>query len=118
MTAEDTDNFDIVATNPAAYYAGPAEVFEDPDLTREQKLRLLEEWEIDLTRQLQSDGEGMAQGIDQKDEGKRANDAALLRQVTNWRRRAVEEDVASAKSTAIGRVWHRIFRNDKPRAAA
>ena len=62
MTADDTDDFDIVATNPAAYYTGPADVFDDPDLTREQKLRLLEEWEIDLTRQLESDGEGMAQG--------------------------------------------------------
>ncbi len=118
MTADDTDDFDIVATNPAAYYTGPADVFDDPDLTREQKLRLLEEWEIDLTRQLESDGEGMAQGTDQKDEGKRANDAALLKQVSNWRRRAIEEDMASAKTTAIGRVWHRIFRSDKPRAAA
>lgn len=117
MTADDTDDFDIVATNPAAYYTGPADVFEDPDLTRAQKLRLLEEWEIDLTRQLESDGEGMAQGTEQADEGKRANDAALLKQVSNWRRRALEED-NGAKKSAIGRVWHRIFKGDKPRAAA
>ncbi|MFT3809689.1 MAG: hypothetical protein QM698_07205 [Micropepsaceae bacterium] len=113
MTTEDTNDFDIVATNPAAYYSGPAEVFEDPDLTRAQKLRLLEEWEIDLTRQLESDGEGMAQGLDQADEGRRANDAALLKQVANWRRRALEEDVQAANSTVVGRIWRRIFKGDK-----
>ncbi len=119
MMADDTDDFDIVATNPAAYYTGPADVFDDPELTREQKLRLLEEWEIDLTRQLESDAEGMAQGMDQADEGKRANDAALLKQVSNWRRRAMEEDIAAAKSTVMGRMWRRIFRGDpKPREAA
>ena len=114
MTSEDTDDFDIVATNPAAYYSGPAEVFEDSGLTRAQKLRLLEEWEIDLTRQLESDGEGMAQGLDQADEGRRANDAALLKQVSNWRRRAMEEDATAAKSTVVGRMWRRIFSSDKP----
>ncbi len=118
MKPEQTDDFDIVATNPACYYKGPAEVFDDPELTREQKLRLLEEWEIDLSRQLESDGEGMAQGTDQADEGKRANDAALLRQVANWRRRAIEEDMISAGSTVVGRIWRRIFKGEKPRAAA
>ena len=113
MTAEDTNDFDIVATNPAAYYSGPAAVFDDPDLTRAEKLRLLEEWEIDLTRQLESDGEGMAQGLDQADEGRRANDAALLKQVANWRRRAMEEDIAAANSTVVGRMWRRLFSSDR-----
>lgn len=118
MPADHTDDFDIVATNPAAFYDGPAAVFADPELTREEKLRLLEEWEIDLSRQLESDGEGMAQGTDQADEGRRANDAALLRQVSNWRRRAIEEDMAAAPKSVIGRVWRRIFKGDDPRAAA
>lgn len=118
MSPDDTDDFDVVATDPAAYYTGPADVFDDPELTREQKLRLLEEWEIDLTRRLESDAEGMAQGMEQADEGKRANDAALLKQVSNWRRRALEEDMAAAKSTAVGRMWRRIFKGDKPRRAA
>lgn len=116
MTLEDqTEDFDVVATNPAAYYEGPAEVLADAELTREQKLRILEEWEIDLKRTLESDSEGMAQGPDVQDEAhERSDDAALLRNVSNYLRRARGEDAddkqdyVDAPSTMIGRIWRRI----------
>lgn len=123
---EDTEDFDVVVMNPAAFYSGPSEVMDDAQLTRPQKLRLLEEWEIDLKRALESDSEGMAQSagpnLGQDEEGQRANDAALLRQVSNWLRRARGEDGSmgetnDAPKTVIGRVWHRLFRKDVPRAA-
>lgn len=112
---EETDDFDTVAMDPAAFYQGPSDVLADPQLTRAQKLRLLEEWEIDLKRTLESDSEGMAQGPDTEDAGesKQADDAALLRQVSNWLRRARgEEDgeaFPEASSTVLGRVWKRLF---------
>lgn len=125
--SDDTEDFDVVVMNPAAFYKGPGEVMSDDQLTRDQKLRLLEEWEIDLKRALESDSEGMAQSagpsLRPDEEGRRANDAALLRQVSNWLRRAKDgdedlEDVNDAPKTVIGRVWHRIFSKDSPRRAA
>lgn len=124
---DDTEDFDVVVMNPAAFYKGPGEVMCDLQLTREQKLRLLEEWELDLKRTLESDSEGMAQSagpsLGPDEEGQRANDAALLRQVSNWLRRAKGEDdgtggVEDAPRTVIGRVWHRLFNKDPSRRAA
>ncbi|MCC6919328.1 MAG: hypothetical protein IT548_08990 [Alphaproteobacteria bacterium] len=126
-TTDDTEDFDVVVMNPAAFYNGPADVMADGQLTRDQKLRLLEEWEIDLKRTLESDSEGMAQGagpnLHPDDEGRRANDAALLRQVSNWLRRArgddaLGEDLTDAPKTVMGRVWHRLFNKTAPREAA
>jgi hypothetical protein len=44
----------------------PADVFEDPDavvrhsaLTREQKVQILNNWQLDASRLLESEGEGM-----------------------------------------------------------
>lgn len=123
---DDTEDFDVVVMNPAAFYQGPADVMADGQLTREQKLRLLEEWELDLKRALESDSEGMAQVVapklDPDEEGRRANDAALLRQVSNWLRRAkgdekFGDEVSHAPKTVIGRVWSRLF-SSSPRKAA
>src|ERR1044072_6871462 len=68
----------------------------DTQLTHGQKLKLLEEWELDLKRKLESDGEGMVQSAEGQEamlETRRTNDAALLGQVTTWLRRAREEDM-------------------------
>ena len=120
----ETNDFDTVATNPAAYYSSPEAVLDDPELTREQKLRLLEEWEIDLKRTLESDSEGMAQGPDTEsdDQSQQADDAALLRQVTNWLRRARGEDEGKpfpeAPKTVLGRVWKKLFGSSSSKLAA
>lgn len=122
----DTEDFDVVAMNPAAYYKGPADVLADAELTHAQKLKLLEEWEQDLKRKLESDGEGMAQGTQGNEhmlESRRANDAKLQAEVSKWLRTARGEepgqDFPSAKKTALGRVWHRIFGGpDKSKIAA
>lgn len=110
MASEETDDFDVVVMNPAAFYSGPDDVMADRDLTHGQKMRLLEEWEIDLKRTLESDGEGMAQmGVEDRHD----RESALLRNVTNWRRRATEDSTAnefpSAPKTKLGRVWRKIF---------
>lgn len=125
MTIHDqTEDFDIVATNPAAYYEGPAEVLADSELTREQKLRILEEWEVDLKRALESDSEGMAQGSDVEEGAERSNDAALLRNVSNYLRRARGEDgddnqdFVDAPKTMMGRIWHRLTKGGSGKMAA
>lgn len=113
MANEETDDFDVVVMNPAAFYKGPDEVMADAELTHDQKLRLLEEWELDLKRTLESDGEGMAQMATTGTRDNHDADSALLRNVTNWRRRATEEgdlkDYPSAPKTKLGRVWRRLF---------
>jgi hypothetical protein len=127
VRSDDTENFDVVVMNPAAFYGGPSEIMCDELLTRAEKLRLLEEWELDLKRALESDSEGMAQSAGPRlrpdEEGSRANDAALLRQVSNWLRRAKGEgggleDVKDAPKAVIGRVWRNLFSKDPPRRAA
>lgn len=118
MAEDSTSDFDTVCLNPAAYYGAPADVYNDAELTRAEKLRLLEEWETDLSRQLESDGEGMAQGQEdaQKDESRRANDAAMLKQAANYRRMLGEEQDKAGRSTALGRVWRRLFSGDRKAA--
>lgn len=113
---DQTEDFDVVAMNPAAYYKAPADVLEDAELTQGQKLKLLEEWEQDLKRKLESDGEGMAQGVQghgHMHEPKRSNDNALLGQVSTSLRQVRGDETAGAypvaKSTVLGRVWHRMF---------
>ena len=110
----DTDDFDIVTANPAAYYAGPADVFNDPELTKAQKQRLLEEWEEDLKRMLSSDSEGMAPAKSQLDGDHKADqDAATLRQATNYLRQVRGEEKGepfpAAPKAVLGRIWHKIF---------
>ena len=46
--------------------SGPADVFENPDavvqhpaLTREQKIQILNNWQLDASRLVESEGEGM-----------------------------------------------------------
>lgn len=118
---QDTDDFDIVVSNPAHFYAAPADVLADKDLTLAQKIRLLEEWELDLQRTLASDSEGMVQGpaANLLSENRRADDSKRLRQASNYLRIARGEEkaaapFASAPKTVVGRIWHRLFGKGDP----
>jgi hypothetical protein len=119
--SDDTADFDIVVADPAHYYAAPSDILADAELTLDQKIRLLEEWEIDLRRTLESDSEGMAQGSAATvfAENRSADDSRRLRQVSNHLRIARGEEKSepfvSAPKTVVGRMWHRLF--GKPLAA-
>ena len=72
----------------------PADVFEDPDavvhhpaLTREQKIQILNNWQLDASRLVESEGEGMM-----------GEGAPMLRRVrvALWPRRAVSRTPPSA----------------------
>jgi hypothetical protein len=106
MTAEHmTEDFNIVMENPAVYYRHPAEIVTDPRLNSQERIRLLDEWNMDISNKLSADEEGMipAHAIDS------ADDAVIM------------EDIAAAKSKiddsnasrdgivdAIKRIWHRL----------
>lgn len=48
-----------VVQDPEGYFSSPAEVTTEPALTLEQKIRVLESWEVDVNRLLTSESENM-----------------------------------------------------------
>ncbi len=59
-----SETFDLqkALLNPAAVFGAPKAIVEDARLTREQKLRLLEQWEHDALSLAVAEGEGMSGG--------------------------------------------------------
>ncbi len=49
-------------SNPADVFAEPQAVVDYPGLTREQKLQILNNWQLDASRLVDSEGEGMPEG--------------------------------------------------------
>jgi hypothetical protein len=77
IATQSGDDFDTVAGDPAGYYADPQGVVADDTLGRDQKLRLLREWAMDLDARLMADSEGMMP----HDETRPSPDAATMRRV-------------------------------------
>lgn len=102
-TFAETDSFDAVVADPAAFYPDPAAVVADTGLTRRQRLHLLTEWAQDLVDRQVAENEGMApEGLRQS-----AFDTGLLRQVNT----AIEVVEASPEAAPglITRVWRRLI---------
>lgn len=59
MTTAASDPFEIVCSDPAAYFDTPQAIVDDPTLTRTEKLQLLDEWAHDLDDRSRSAAEGM-----------------------------------------------------------
>jgi hypothetical protein len=59
MTDTASDPFDIVCGDPAAYFETPQAVLDDVNLTRTEKLQLLDEWAHDLADRSSAVDEGM-----------------------------------------------------------
>ncbi len=100
-----TEQFDVVMENPAIYYNHPSEIIDDPRLTTLERLRLLDEWNMDISQKLSADEEGMTPA-DARDS---ANDAVILEQIAHTKtiienREPVNEGIFAA----IERVWHRL----------
>lgn len=81
MTADtlptDEVDFDTALSDPAAYYAHPADILGDDQLTKSQKHRFLSEWAQDLADRQQAAEEGM----DSVNSTDTAADAELVRKV-------------------------------------
>lgn len=81
MTADtlptDEVDFDTALSDPAAYYAHPADIVGDDQLTASQKHRFLTEWAQDLADRQQAAEEGM----DSVNSATTAADSELVRKV-------------------------------------
>ena len=65
------------ADDPADLFENPDAVVHHPTLTREQKVQILNNWQLDASRLEGSEGEGM----------KRGEDAPMLHPASAWRSR-------------------------------
>ena len=109
-TAAQTSDFKDVAADPAAYYARPNDVLFDRSLTLAEKIDILSEWERDLVRKLESDGEGMGR---QDADGSTVDGGALReagRSLERLRGASDPQDppVEHASEGIVARTWRRI----------
>jgi hypothetical protein len=100
----ETEDFNIVVADPAAFYPEPGAILADKGLTRRQRLHLLTEWAQDIVDRQVAENEGMAP----ETIAESADETQLLRQVNA----AIETVEASAEDTPglITRVWRRLTR--------
>lgn len=101
---QETEDFEIVVADPAAFYPDPAAIVADPGLTRRQRLHLLTEWAQDIVDRQVAENEGMAP----ETVAESADETQLLRQVN-----AAIETVEASPEDAPGlitRVWRRLTR--------
>ena len=73
----DEVDFETALTDPAAYYAHPADIVGDDQLSHAQKRRFLEEWAQDVSDRQQAADEGM----DSVNSAETASDADILRKI-------------------------------------
>ena len=57
-------NIEAALQHPRSYFAEPKDVVAHPTLSREDKLAILREWELDARRLSASEGEGFCGGED------------------------------------------------------
>jgi hypothetical protein len=61
--ADQTDDFDLVSQDPAAWYSQPQAILNDGQLHHAEKARLLEEWALDLADRSTAADEGMVPDV-------------------------------------------------------
>ncbi len=101
---QETEDFDIVVADPAAFYPEPAAIVADKGVTKRQRLLLLAEWAQDIVDRQVAENEGMAP----ETVAESADETQLLRQVN-----AAIETVEASPDDAPGlitRVWRRLTR--------
>ena len=105
MPENTTTDFDFVLQNPAKFYRCPAEIAEDPQLSHEERLKLLEEWHTDISHKLTADDEGMTPPHARDS----ANDAVLLEEIAAVRENLGDElPEQGGVIAALARLWHRL----------
>ena len=105
MPENTTSDFDFVLQNPANYYRRPAEIAQDPQLSHEERLKLVEEWHTDISHKLTADEEGMTPPHARDS----ANDAVLLEEISATRENlGDEEPEQGGVIAALARLWHRL----------
>ena len=59
INADQTNDFDLVSQDPAAWYGQPQAILDDAQLRHGEKARLLDEWALDLADRRTAADEGM-----------------------------------------------------------
>ena len=100
----ETNDFDLVKQDPAAWYHLPQAVLDDVNLTMAEKHALLEEWAHDITDRSAATDEGMA-----------PDDPALIDHDVRMHVKVVAAQTALAAMTdaaeplsLAARIWRRI----------
>ena len=104
MPENTTSDFDFVMQDPASYYRRPSEILEDPQLSRDERLKLLEEWQMDISLKLTADEEGMTPPHPRDS----AKDAVLLEEIAAANETLSQEPEQSGMMAALTRLWHRL----------
>ncbi len=106
--ADPTPSFDVVVDNPEGFFENPSAIVADPDLTDAEKLRLVEEWALDLELKLNADSEGMTLGADAAptQEGETLRQAQACLRVLRGETPA--EPRRSAPTGVAGRIWRKL----------
>lgn len=104
LEADETDDFELVSQDPAAWYETPQAVLDDQHLAVAEKARLLEEWARDLADRSGAADEGMVPAAD----GGSDRDVRMLDRVSKARAilgATADNDAALSPSQ---RLWRRI----------
>lgn len=103
MTSPPSDPYDIVCSDPAAYFDTPQTVVDDTSLTRAEKLQLLDEWAQDLADRSRSGDEGMIPDVP----GAIDRDVKLSTAIVAARL-LVESGADSTEASLPVRLWRRL----------
>jgi len=60
--------------NPSDMYASPFDVVNDKRTTRDEKVKILENWELDENRLLSSEAENMGEDVETEEAAERLQD--------------------------------------------
>ncbi len=102
---QSTEHFDIVMENPANYYNHPSEIETDPRLTTAERLKLLEDWNTDISHKLSADDEGMTPAHSSES----ADDAVIMEEIAHAKARVeTANPETDSIMAAIKRIWHRL----------
>ena len=106
----ETNDFDLVKQDPAAWYQLPQAVLDDVALTNAEKHALLEEWAHDLADRSAATDEGMAPDLP----GLIDNDVRMHAQVVAAQAALVAMTDAAEPLSLAARIWRRITGGNQP----
>jgi hypothetical protein len=101
---DQTDDFDLVSQDPAAWYDAPQAVLDDAGLSRAEKARLLDEWARDLADRSSAADEGMVPDT----AGLTDRDLRMVDRVTTAQAALAEMVADDAALSLPARLWRRI----------
>ena len=113
-SADQTDDFDLVSQDPAAWYRVPQAILDDPQLRHAEKARLLDEWALDLGDRSTAADEGMVPEVP----GLIDRDVRTQDRVATAQTALAEMAAEDSELSFPQRIWRRLTGNDQGADAA